>query len=136
MTQKRNCLAAAAALFCATAFPCATPSRAAEPPLHLTVTFTVSGTGSFDGTYVATLTWAKGAIKGSMTMPADFDGDICTVDSGSTDTKNKLSLTCTEMIVSDHLTFSGKLHVLSGKGHGKFSETFFGDSGTYTAAKP
>ena len=40
------------------------------------------------------------------------------------------------MIVSDHLTFSGKLHVLSDKGHGKFSETFFGDSGTYTAAKP
>ena len=69
-------------------------------------------------------------------MPADFDGDICTVDAGSTDTKNKLSLTCTEMIVSDHLTFTGKLKVLSGEGKGTFSETFFSDSGKYTAARP
>ena len=49
MARKNNGLAAAAALFCAATFAYATPSRAAEPPLHLTVTFTVSGTGTFDG---------------------------------------------------------------------------------------
>jgi hypothetical protein len=72
--------------------------------MYLNVSFTISGSANFDGTYLATLAFAKSVVTGTI---ADAGGFPCTVSSGSTDKQGKLMLTCSVLNGLDIITLIG-----------------------------
>jgi hypothetical protein len=118
---------------------CLLPALLAAPAARaaqtLTVNFTISGTEGFNGVDAATLTLAKGHLSGMVTVISPDGTFPCTVNGGSTDIHRRLNLTCT-VGPAEMVTLSGKLNPATGLGKGKFSETFFKETGTFTAAAP
>jgi len=99
----------------------------------LAVNFTISGTEGFNGVDAASLRLSKGQLSGTVTVISPDGTFACTLNSGSTDIRNRLNLTCT-IGPAEMVTLSGKLNPVTGVGKGKFSETFFKETGTFTAA--
>lgn len=130
----------ASALLCAAAMvgpELARAERAHHPQGPFHVVFKVSTSSDFfAGNAPATLMLTNGALTGKLDI-SELVGnpDICTVLPGSTDSRGNLKLSCREQILSDILTFAGKLHPLTGIGRGTFSEDVFGTTGTYRTRK-
>jgi hypothetical protein len=98
----------------------------------LSVDFTVSNTEGFNGVDAARLTLTGHVVTGTVTVISPDGTFPCAVNAGSTDINKKLKLRCTigpEEIVS----FTGKLSARTGFGMGKFTESFFKETGTYSA---
>jgi hypothetical protein len=117
---------------------CLVPFVLVAPQAHaakvLSVNFTISNTKGFNGVDPASLTVSKGNLSGTVTVITPDGTFPCTVNSGSTDTQNHLHLTCT-IGPAEMVTLSGKLNLRTGVGRGKFSETFFRETGAYRAVK-
>jgi hypothetical protein len=116
---------------------CLLPLLAAAPHAHaarpLPVQFTISGTEGFDGADGASLFLSKGNLSGTVTVIAPGGPFPCTLNFGSTLLHDRLNLTCT-IGPDEMVTLSGTLNPRTGLGHGKFSETFFKEQGSYKAA--
>jgi hypothetical protein len=117
---------------------CLLPALLVAPRAHaartLAVNFTISGTEGFNGVDAASLKLAKGRLSGTVTVISPDGTFPCTVNSGSTDIRHQLSLTCT-IGPAEMVTLSGKLNAVTGAGKGSFSETFFKETGKFTAAQ-
>ena len=100
----------------------------------LSVNFTISNTEGFNGIDPASLVLSKGKLSGSVTVISPDGTFPCTVNAGSTDIHNKLNLTCT-IGPAEMVTLSGTLKAKTAVGKGSFAESFFKETGTYTAAK-
>ena len=109
----------------------APPALAAKA---LSVNFTIGNTEGFNGVDPASLILSKGRLSGTVTVISPDGTFPCTVNSGSTDIHNKLNLTCT-IGPAEMVTLSGTLKSRTGVGKGSFTESFFKETGTYTAAR-
>ena len=108
----------------------------ASAPLQLSVNFTVAGTSDFDGVDPAALAIKKGgSVTGTIMITNIFEPPVaCTVLAGSTDVAGVLKLTCSPFS-DETISFNGTLKPRLGSGKGSFSESFFGQTGTYRAKK-
>ena len=108
----------------------AKPAKLVHVPGKLAVNFTVNFEG---GTFVfpGQLTLKKGVLGGTVTAPS---GCVATVDSGSTDKKNKLNLNVTfgGICAGEPGSFVGTLKFKAGTGAGTFTDPYA--SGPYSAA--
>jgi hypothetical protein len=120
------------ASLCLAPFVLIAPQAHAAKPLS--VNFTISNTNGFNGVDPASLTVSKGKLSGTVTVISPDGTFPCTVNPGSTDIQNRLHLTCT-IGPEEIVTLSGKLNLRTGGGGGKFSESFFKETGTYKAVK-
>jgi hypothetical protein len=98
------------------------------------VEFTISNTEGFNGVDAASLAENKGNLSGTVTVITPDGTFPCSVNFGSTDIHDQLSLTCT-IGPAEMVTLSGRLNLRTGKGKGTFSETFFKEQGTYKATQ-
>jgi len=117
---------------------CLLPFLLIAPQAHaaktLSVNFTIANTNGFNGVDPASLTVSKGTLSGTVTVISPDGTFPCTVNAGSTDLQNYLHLTCT-IGPEEMVTLSGRLNPRTGIGHGKFSESFFKETGAYVASK-
>ena len=99
----------------------------------LSVDFTISHTQGFNGVDAASLTLSHGKLSGTISVISPGATYPCTVNPGSTDIHNTLELSCT-IGPEETVTLSGRLNIRTGTGKGKFTESFFKETGTYKAA--
>ncbi len=99
--------------------------RPSSTPLSLT--FIVKSTGEVNGRFPAALNWQNGNITGEITTIGDF----CVVNKGSTDFHHILNLSCTVENGVSADTYEGTLNILTGKGKGKFTDSYYNETGTY-----
>jgi hypothetical protein len=117
---------------------CLLPALLAASQAHaakaLSIDFTISGTNGFNGVDTASLILSNGKLSGTVSVISPGPNTYtCTVNSGSTDIRNKLQLTCT-IGPDEMVTLAGVLKPRTGAGKGTFAETFFKEKGTYKAA--
>ena len=122
-------------VLCVAVLLCSSAARAASAPgKTVIVDFNLASSGPANGEFVGTLMLRGSNLTGTIVDQAY--GYSYVVNPGSTLKAKQLRLTCTLTTpVQDVITLSGTLGPLSGKGKGSFTESFFGETGTYVAMK-
>ena len=131
---RKSAAALAAAILCSFVLGGNGPAGAvplAPKPVTLALNLTIKSSGGLSGTFPASLTYSKGVVTGSITINSKYN---CVVNSGSTDVKKVLNLSCTVPWV-DTATLKGTLSFVTGTGKGTVSDTLYHETGTYKFAK-
>jgi hypothetical protein len=107
---------------------------ASEQTKALSIDFTLSSGGPANGEFLGNLKLKGGSLSGTI-VNKSF-GYVYSVSPGSSLQAHILNLTCsTTNPATDVISLSGKLNPLTGKGKGTFTESYFNESGPYTAKK-
>ena len=106
---------------------CAAAATAAKT---LSLIFTVTSAGPIQGAFPATLTYVSGTLTGTITTASL----PCVLTAGSTDKKKQLKITCSVASGLSTDTYVGTLGIVDGRGKGKFTDSFYSETGTYTVA--
>jgi hypothetical protein len=127
-----------AGLCAVTLLAAATPAAGKIPidimtPVDLTVTIK---TPLGNDTYIAYMAWYRGSLNGTLSSKGLT---VCTVQTGSSDIADKLSLVCSKPVLNftTSISLTGTLDILSGRGHGNAVITgeAFLQKATFTTTK-